>query len=138
MAPWLLFSPVHVLFYVHDEDMLRQLSNASGVCFKDLQLLVGLISKKRKRKDGSVYNDVVTERADWQLFSSTKWIQREDDPKEILAVGHDVDHFMQHVVTTRKDMYFFTPDRLTRFIHNNLFGSSKKPPICESQDSDKK
>ena len=106
-APWLLFSPSHVVHFVQNRDALSLLADASDVRLDHLELLVGLKIQYKTNARGEKYAVDVAERGSWMLFSRAWWIVREDDPTQIMCVGADLNFFVDNFRPMRVDMNFF-------------------------------
>ena len=82
-APWYLFSPWCVLFYVADEALLELLAERTDSDIKQLKLLVGL---KTEKKEKAVGKRIITERAGWTLFENVHCIQLVERRGEKIAL----------------------------------------------------
>ena len=126
-APWLLYSPAHVVHYVRDHNGLSQLAELSGVRLEHLEYLVGLRIKYERNATGETYAANVVQRKGWMLFSNASWIVREDDPNKTVCIGADLKFFVKSMALTReeRDMAFFKPERLGLFLAKQLFNSGE-------------
>ena len=62
-------------------------------------------------------------RVQWQLLEKVVWMQRVDDPSQMVPICGDADHFIEHFAPTREDTAHFVAsqrDRVQTFFNGNL------------------